>query len=252
MQTSLITFYRILPGLAPRRASKSAAGTLPARAFQYCEPSRLDSAFGYYVFLPTSFRIEWDGGTEALWSLDDGETWFPLREAAFPDSIAAFDAIAPDECKGYCPPFLTLTQDHALLQVWTGLFVRTAPEYSLLIRQPANLTRAAGYETLEGIVETDRWFGPLFVNLRLIRNNAPIQFDGQWPFIQVQPVHRASYDDAHLDNISVAEGVAVPPALWAAYEESLIDPIVRHPDKGHYAKVVRKRRAAEGGCPVRC
>jgi hypothetical protein len=247
--TPLVTFYQVLPGVRPQRASPCAAGTLPTRAYRYCEAARAASAYGYYVFLPMSFQIEWDGGTDGLWSMDEGATWYPLVEAAYPDSMAAFDAMAPERCQGYCPPFLTLTETHALLQVWTGLFVRTAPDYSLLVRQPANLTRASGYETLEGIVETDRWFGPLFVALRLVRSNAPIHFDRLRPFLQVQPIHRSAYADSHLDNVEVAAGNVIPPALWSAYEESLINPIVHAPEKGHYAKAVRKRRKREASCP---
>ncbi len=68
---------------------------------------------------------------------------------------------------------------------------RTAPGWSLLVRPPANLPRSLGYECFEGIVETDRWFGPLFVNLRLTRTNVPIEFDADFPLLQVQPVHRS-------------------------------------------------------------
>lgn len=250
MERPLISFYRMLPGLQPRRASTSAAGTLPMRAYQYCEASRLASAFGYYVFLPMSFQIEWDGGTEGLWSFDEGATWYPLVEAAFPSSMTAFDATVPDTCKGYCPPFLTLTHDPTLLQIWTGWFVSTATNYSLLVRPPANLTRATGYDAMEGIVETDRWFGPLFANLRLTRSGVPIHFDRMRPFLQVQPIHRTVYSDAHLNSVTVADKDAVSPELWQAYEESLINPVMHHPERGHYAKTVRRRVAAEARCPV--
>lgn len=252
----LVTFYRMLPGIAPRRASKSAAGTLPTRAYQYCEPSRLASSLGYYVFLPMSFQFEWDGGTGGVWSLDDGASWYPLSEAAFPDSFAMFDAVAPDECKGYCPPFLTITEDHALLQVWTGWFARTAKGHSLLVRAPANLSKQQGYDILEGVVETDRWFGPLFANLRLVRSGSPILFDRLRPFMQVQPLHRASYSDDMLDNIIVKNGEDVTVDLWGAYYESLIHPVMVSKERGHYAKSTRRRRAAESrssdsACPVK-
>ena len=52
------------------------------------------------------------------------------------------------------------------------------------------------------MVETDRWFGPLFVNLRLIRTHAPIEFDANFPLLQVQPVHRSLYGKA-LDQFEV-------------------------------------------------
>jgi hypothetical protein len=250
-QDPLITFYRMLPGAPkPRRARHDAGGTLPTAAYRYCEPSRLASAFGYYVFLPMSFQVEWDGGTGGLWSFDGGAAWYPLSEAAFPDSMAAFDQIAPAACKGFCPPFLTFTVDHAMMQVWTGWFARTAPGYSLLVRGPANLTRAVGYEIFEGIVETDNWFGPLFVNIRFTRSGVPIHFDNARPFLQVQPLDRRIYAESLQSKFVVDDASAIRPELWQAYERSLIDPVVRNPERGHYAKTVRRRRAAETGCPV--
>ncbi len=250
-QDPLITFYRMLPGAPqPKRARLDAGGTLPTAAYRYCEPSRLASAFGYYIFLPTSFQVEWDGGTGGLWSFDDGDHWYPLNETAFPNSMADFDAVAPGPCKGFCPSFLTFTVDHALLQVWTGWFVRTAPGYSILVRGPANLTRPAGYEVLEGIIETDSWFGPLFTNIRFTRSDVPILFDNTRPFLQVQALNRAIYAEELQKNFVVEDATAIPPELWKAYEESLIDPIVRNPEQAHYAKTARRRRASEAAaCP---
>jgi hypothetical protein len=235
----LVTFFRVLPGLPPRRASKSGAGTIPTRAFQYCEPSRTACGFGYYCFLPFSFDLEWDGGTEALWSYDDRETWFPLTETAFPDSQQVWDAMAPENCRGYCPPFLSLSEVPGMLQIWTGWFARTAPGISLLVRSPANLTRSVGYETLEGIIEYDRWFGPVFTNLRLTRSGAPIHFDHMWPFLQLQPLPRECYADQLLDRIEVQE--SIPDELWPHYFDSLVKPVIHQPERGHYAKGARRR-----------
>jgi hypothetical protein len=241
----LVTFYRFLPGLQPRRGGHDAAGTLPHRAVQYCEPSRTASAFGYYVFLPFSFQIEWDGGTEGIWSFDGGNEWFPLTETAYPGSFAAWDAIAPEICKGYCPSFLTFSEVPGLLQVWTGWFARTAPGYSLLIKSPANLPSSTGYEVLEGIIETDTWFGPVFTNLRLTRSERPIAFDGMRPFLQAQPIHRDQYSDAHLNRVSVQDAADMPADLWDAYNKSLITPLMLDRERSHYAKEARRRRAGE-------
>ena len=63
--TPRITFYRMIPGARlPQRADRSAAGSLPTRAFRYCEPVVTASAFGYYVFPPISFTVICDSG---LW-----------------------------------------------------------------------------------------------------------------------------------------------------------------------------------------
>lgn len=243
----LITFYRGVPGgLAPRRADDSAAGTLPVKAYRYCEPVRLASAFGYYVFPAISFMVEWDGGREAIWSYDDGENWYPLSSAAYPDSMEAWDAVAPDFCKGFCPPFVSLNEDHATMQIWSGWFCHTAPGYSLLVRPPANLTPYVGFHVLEGIIETDRWFGPLFTNIRLTRSEAPIRIDGLWPILQVQPIHRDAYNAKHLNNFAVQD--EIPLDRYHEYEQSLINPVMAEKrERGHYAKIVR--RIAKAGEP---
>ena len=94
------------------------------------------------------------------------------REDAAENVVRHFDRVAPKRLRGFAPPFLTSTWDPSLIQVWTGLFVESAPEWSILVRPPANIQGNAGYQLYEGIVESDRWFGPLFTNLRLIKTDA--------------------------------------------------------------------------------
>ena len=137
-----------------------------------------------------TFSLMWDGRMEVLWTYEGADGWFPLKRAQFPDFAEHFDKVAPADVHGYSPPFLGASTDTepGLIQIWTGWLARTAPDWGLLIRPPANLPRPLGYECYRGIVETDRWFGPLFVNLRLIRTHAPIEFDANFPLLQVQPV----------------------------------------------------------------
>ena len=145
--------------------------------------------------------------------------------------------------QGYSPPFLGSFKDPAGLMLWSGFVARTAPGWSLLVRPPANLTHSQGYESYEGIIETDRWFGPLFVNLRLTRPNVPIEFDANYPFLQVQPVHRSLYGDA-LDNFDVVEGIEdlhppTGPTSTRPLSKPMSDP---HRPRGEYAVQTRKRR----------
>ena len=55
-------FHRFVPtARLPQRADRSAAGSLPTRAFRYCEPATSASGYGYYIFPPISFSLQWDG-----------------------------------------------------------------------------------------------------------------------------------------------------------------------------------------------
>ncbi len=248
MDSPLITFYRVLPGgLKPRPATVDAVGSLPVSGYRHCEPVRAASSFGYYVFLPMSFQLEWDGGQAGLWSYDDGATWYALRETAFPESMAAWDAVAPDLVKGWCPPFITFAETYGLVQIWTGWFVRTAPGWSTLIRGTANLPRAAGFDIMEGVIESDHWFGPLFMNIRLTRAEAPILFDHLRPALQVQPLHRTSYHDDLLNRIAVQDDPSlITEDLWSAYNDTVVDHVIHKPKRGHYSAEVRRRRSRDG------
>src|SRR5205814_207379 len=80
-------------------------------------------------------------------------------------------------------------------QVWTGCLVRTAPGWSLLVRGPANYPKSLSYQTFEGIIETDTWFGPLFDNIKVLKTDTPVEFRNDIPFLQVQPVRKETYSD---------------------------------------------------------
>jgi hypothetical protein len=243
-ETPLVTFFRFIPQCRPpQRADRSALGTIPTRAFRYCEAMTSASAFGWYVFLPMSFRLVWDGATDIAWTYQGAEGWYPLTAAQFPDFAAHFDSIAPPEIKGFSPPFLGVSAEPGVVNIWTGLVARSKPGWSLLVRPPANLPRSQGYEYYEGIIETDRWFGHLFSNIRLTRTDTPIAFNADLPFLQVQPVHRTLYGEV-LDQFNVVGGLAeLGPAEWNAYRTTVVapnvDPERRH---GQYAATTRRRR----------
>jgi hypothetical protein len=239
----LVTFYRLFPeGRLPQRADSSAAGTMPTRAYRYCEAMRTASAFGWYIFPPIGFSLIWDGGIDVLWTYQGADGWYPLKAAQFPNFAKRFDEAVPAELRGFSPPFLATGREPGIIQVWSGLVARTAPGWSLLVRQPANLAHSQGYENYEGIVETDTWFGPLFSNIRVTRTNVPVEFDADFPFVQVQPIHRSTYGDA-LEEFEVVDDIArLDRHDWEAFR-SVVDPgAFADRKRGHYATTVRRRR----------
>ena len=116
------------------------------------------------------------------------------------------------------------------------------------MRSPANLPRSGGYEHFEGIVETDRWFGPLITNIRLTKTDVPIDFRPDYPLLQVQPLPRHVYQDATLNNYELVPDLAqLTPEDWDAYYDTVVRPNVQEVrPRGQYAAAARKRKAAEG------
>ena len=244
---SLITFHELIPhSYPPLRAWKNAFGQLPDRHHK-CEPVRIASGLGWYVFLPMDFQVRFDG-VESTISLDEGQTWQPLTSFQYPDLVQAFNQHAPEEAQGYVPPFCMMTEDHSILQVWTGYIVKTAPDYSVLVRPPINVPISQGYYHLEGVIETDHWFGPLFTNLKLLRTDAPIHFHAHRPFVQLTPIHRAQYADSLLNDFVVRPGfTGLTEQDWQAYRRTVVEPNADPVERrlGAYAAEARKRRARE-------
>jgi Family of unknown function (DUF6065) len=243
----LVTFHRFVPqARLPQRADRSAIGTMPTRAFRYCEAIVSASAFGYYVFPPITFSLMWDG-SGVIWTWEGESNWYPLHVAQFPGFREIFDSAAPEEMREFSPPFLGAMQEPGIVQVWSGFVARTAPGWSLLIRPLANLPHNQSYELYEGIVETDRWFGPLFTNMRLTKTDVPIEFRADFPLFQVQPIPRDLYADQTLNNFQLVGGLeSLEPEDWDDYYETVVRPNVQTDrPRGQYAAAARKRRAGE-------
>jgi hypothetical protein len=245
-----VTFYGAIPGArAPMRADASVLGTLPSRGFQYCEALRSASSFGWYVFPPIDFTLQWDG-SQIIWTYRGAKAWYPLTSAQFPGYSALFDHSAPKRLRGFAPPFLTAVPEPGIVQMWTGLMVESAENWSILVRPPANLPRNIAFDLYEGIIETDRWFGPLFTNIRLIKTDIPIEFSTETPLVQVQPLHRSTYAEAVSNTFGMVDDLSsFPPEAWTRYEQTIVKPNLdpARPVAAYTAEVRRRRRA---GCPV--
>lgn len=254
----LVRFWRLIADAPlPQRADRAAGGTLPTRAFRHCDAVTTAAAFGWHVFPAMDLAVRWDGH-EVEWTFAGAGGWHPLAVAQYPDFRAAFDTAAPEPLQGYAPPFIGALAEPGLINLWSGLFARCRPGWSLLVRPPANLPRPPGFELYEGIVEADRWFGPLFVNLRLTRTGQPIEFRRDRPLLQVQPIPREAYAEEGLNRFGLEDGLdALTPGDWAAYDASIVAPRRegRCPAGRYAAEARRARRGAEpvnspAACPA--
>lgn len=246
----VVTFYRAIPGCrAPMRADTSVFGTLPSRGFQYCEALRTASSFGWYAFTPIDFTLQWDG-SEVIWTYQGARSWYPLTTAQFPGYQSTFNRIAPKRLRGLSPPFLTAVPAMGIIQIWTGLMIETSENWSVLVRPPANLPRNVAFDGYEGVIETDRWFGPLFTNIRLVKTDVPIHFSTEIPLLQIQPLHRSTYSEEICNSFEViGDPAEFAGSAWSKYEETIVRPNL-DPERpvAAYATAVRRRR--KGECPM--
>jgi hypothetical protein len=203
------------------------------------------SAFGWYVFPPADFDLAWDGA-DTIWKFGYEDEWTVLDTAQYPDFTRTFNRHCPLDLNDAVPPFLTAGAEPGMVQIWSGLFTKTEPGWSLLVRAPANLPKSHSYEHYEGIIETDKWFGPLFINIRLTKTDIPITFDVGYPLMQVQPVQHSTYSDEVLESVDQVDGIEeMTLDDWENYRQTITKPgrgFTR--EKGYYAKMVRRKKSS--------
>lgn len=245
----LITFYKAYPDSLPAMsADRSALGTIPTQAYQYCEALTTASAFGWYAFPAASVSLYFDGvdiyriagnekikiATEQLSNMD--QWWNPN---------------CPPHLKDMAPPFLTSLGIPGYLQVWSGLLIQSRRNWSTLIRPIANTPKSNQYFCFEGIVETDRYApAPLFINLKLQTTQTPIVLSASEPLFQVQPIHRECYSKSnhastthHNIEMQSNTNAGLLDSGWEEYSKTIrhIDPAKDMHKTGQYATNARKR-----------
>lgn len=216
----MIEFWNVAAEKPPHRADASADGTLPTRAFRYCEAVRLAASEGFYVYSMTTFalRLDEDGRVSALAGDTDEWTTLDERGVHLPGASEAWDAACPEDLRGKCPPSLTALREPGHVQMWTGMLVRhfAADRWRLRVRAPANLPLPPGTWFYEGVVNAYS-ARPLFTNLRLTRTGDPVVLHADRPLLQVSMAPMASFApwDYHLSGLDET-------TPWQDYRETTV------------------------------
>ena len=218
---------------------------MPVMAYRHCEPLRMASAYGWYIFPPEDIVLRFNG-TDVHY-VQDGE-WLPLSQTRLPRAAEHWDAHAPADLQGLVPPFLTHLPMKGFVQIWSGLLCSTREGWSTLIRPLVNLRSSHSYACFEGLVESDRFQPfPLFVNIQLLATDALIEIPRNAPLFQVQPLLRATYSDAAHRLAEHALDSPGAPMDWAGYRRTIrVDQPDAAPEKGQYTVATRRRTRQEG------
>lgn len=255
----LVTFYQAYPySLPAMRADKTALGSLPVKAHQYCEAIRTASGLGWYVFPATDLQLCFDG-VDTFWATDD--SWQKLTVEYLPDADQWWKPNCPESLADMEPPFVTSLGIPGYVQIWSGLLIKTRPDWSSHIRPIANLPGSNQFFCFEGIVETDNYSPmPLFINLKLQKTDVAINFAADEPLFQVQAIHRSSYsieNQSSYDTIDISrpncknasefsEVETMTELDWQGYSKTVrpTDASMEEHQSGDYAKTCRKRAKA--------
>lgn len=216
-QVPIASFYQLFPDAPlPQRADKTLMGTMPLRAVRGCEPLVVASGYGWYIYPPLDFSLTWDG-TNIYWRIDDDieRDWVRCEKEILPGYTEHLSG-APAHIRELCyMPFMSPAPEPGILQIWPGLLVKTKPEWSILVRPLANLPKDPAVELFDGIIETDWWFGPLLSVLRFCKTDTVFSLRKDLPYAQLQPIHRAAYNNKLLDHsVGYSDITDFPDSVW--------------------------------------
>jgi len=241
-QEPVVRFHRLFSKAPkPRRADDSADGMMGVRAYRYCEALRRASGYGWYFFPPVNFSLRLERNV-TYWTYEGAKGWETLRGAQYPGFRRQFAQAAPEEAQPCAPLCLAAAREPGVVQIWSGYLARTAPGWSLLSRGPANIPVTEDYEHFEGMVDTDSWFGPLFINVKLTRTNSDVRFHTRYPLFQVQPVLRECYQNPAFE---LLEGGDLKADDWRRFVATMDPNKDQDRALGHYAADARRRSRRE-------
>ena len=243
-----VEFYQLWPEAPlPQRADPSIVGSISLRAFQYCEPFTAASGFGWYLYPPIDFDIIWDGRATMWRRTAPLREWQPLRIVVGNEIGTALAAHFDRTGKQFpgCFPFLSHAPESGVIQIWSGLVVRTPPGQVSLVRPLANYPRDSAYDVLEGIIETDWWVGPLLSPIRIVKSDVVIEFRQGRPFAQLQLIPKTAYSPKTLSAaVTLAGAERMNPDLWESFSSTLVQ--ISDPERrpGSYKHGVRIKQAS--------
>jgi len=249
----MITFCKLFPeAFDPVRGDKSALGHMPVHAFRHCEPMRLASSYGWYVFPPVAFELRFDG---VQLHHRAGGAWEVLSEAYLPGFDEVWAGMVPATLSSYVPPFLrALRSPRGAVQVWSGLLVSSSPGWCINVRGVPNQFQSSRFRHYEGIVDTAAMPAcPLFANLQLMTTGEAVPFPKEEPLFTVQPLQGSSCGgDAHEQQLKAPAahaGGAVQPMSdedWRQFRAAIrVDDASETHRMGDYG--AQARRAAREG-----
>ena len=243
METSPKTRFRRLLDHAPEPqvGDSSAMGTMFTCAFRYCEPMRLASSFGWYIFSPVDMDLIFDGATTYWRSINDS-AWQKLDSLKDLTFRNEFESMCPESLKGTAPVTIGKSAEPGILQLWSGYILQTPPGYCALVRDPPNIPKLENFESYEGIIQSDDWFGPLLTNIRITKTDVVVSIRRNMPIFFVQlvrsedcarSIHRSFELDTGIEKFSEKD--------WRNYSKVMKNSLTSSRDKGLYAREIRRK-----------
>ena len=144
------------------------------------------------------------------------------------------------------------------MQLWSGMVARTSPGWNLLIRPLPNFPRAGGYDLFEGIIQSDRWFGPLFTESSFYANARSDKVAPRSSIAQLQLLPGRAFSEETLDAMNVISSISdLGERDWNDWISTVVEPNSRptaHPELtlSKRAETAKRSLPGDGASGKRC
>jgi len=210
-QLQFVRMYAEAPEIV--KATANGAEQIPLRARRGCGPLNVASGMGWTIFPPVDFDLMWDGD-QIYCQLSGMEEWIKVDRMFLPGHRDVFEAEAPDFAESCAPIFLEAFPEPGVVQIWTGYAIVTPKGWSAWMRAPINQPLSGLYETYDGIIETDWWYGGMIVNIRIRKTDIPIGFRSHLPLATIVPVPQDFVAQDRQWRAETVETAEAAPQFW--------------------------------------
>jgi len=166
-------------------------------ALKFCGPYKFANQIGFWLYSPVDIDITWKGGREFEHTIHgsyDNSDYKIINDLIKDDDPISKNGvwISPQEGR---TKFTFGSVEDGVVQIWTGLILKTQPNWCLQISSCINFPDR-GFEVMNGVLDTDWMFYDIWVNL-VFKNKdqcVKIRKNDSIPLAQLVPIPRETYN----------------------------------------------------------
>jgi len=175
-----------------KKAEKTCEGTANPEGVKWCHPYSTANQYGFWLYPPIDFEIY----NKDKLSVNCLEQYTDEDLHTIKGLVRPNDNVDPDKwCSaGGRTKFTVGAVEENVIQIWTGLILKTPKDWGLLIRSPINFEKKP-YHVMEAFLETDWLQYDIWINLVCDEKQEKITITKKDPIAHIIPVHKESVSD---------------------------------------------------------
>ena len=172
-------------------------------AIKRCGPYVHANSLGWWIFPAVDLDATYHPNGE--WTIHEYNKFDEIQQREYLSSLPPYEyKTESGETRELPSKYLTRNYvnaglaDENILQIWTGVILRTPPGWGLLIRSPINVEEDydRSWYIQEGVIESDWMDYDIWTNIVFKKPNQKVEIrQKMWPpLAQIVPIRREAYD----------------------------------------------------------